>query len=142
LLGELSETTRLVGIFLVGSSFYLFRDRIPYAGWAAAASLVALFFALFIPFLAEFAITTIGAYAMFWFALRAAPLGKFLTHDISYGLYLYAWPISSLLYYHGVTFDPWYNAALTLVFGSCAGLASWLLVERPSLLLKRAGRRV
>lgn len=143
IVGSLPETIRFTGIFLAGTSFYLFRDRIVYRGWLAALCAAGLFGALYFAPLTEIALATIGAYAMFWFAFKApSQIGAFVSEDISYGLYLYAWPVTSLLYYHGVTTDPWIAAMITLFVASIFGWLSWRLVERPALALRSTPGRV
>lgn len=133
-LGEASLTARLFGVFLLGASFYLYRDTLRYRGWMAGACAFALVGILFIDQLAEIGIATLGAYALFWLAFSTPVVP--LRHDISYGLYLYAWPISSLLVYYWITPDPWLNAGATVALASIFGLASWLLIERPALRFK------
>lgn len=56
--------------------------------------------------------------------------------DISYGLYLYAWPIGQLLIFWGVR-SLWALDAATLALASVAGAVSWFLVEKPCLGLWR-----
>jgi peptidoglycan/LPS O-acetylase OafA/YrhL len=64
-----------------------------------------------------------------------------LRWDISYGLYIYGWPIGQLLVYVAVSrkFDlsPLTLALATLAITAPVALASWLVVERPALKLKR-----
>lgn len=57
-----------------------------------------------------------------------------LPADLSYGLYIYAFPIQQWLASHG-QLSVWTSLAATLPFAA----ASWLLVEGPALRLKRAG---
>lgn len=67
-----------------------------------------------------------------------APKAQGLKHDISYGIYIYSWPLQQLsvfvfLKHFGITLSP-----LTLI-AACAGpiliaaWLSWILVERPAL---------
>ncbi|MES2723643.1 MAG: hypothetical protein V4656_10880, partial [Pseudomonadota bacterium] len=52
--------------------------------------------------------------------------------DMSYGLYIYACPIQQILVMSG-TLSFWASVAATLPFA----VASWFMVERPALRLKR-----
>jgi len=57
--------------------------------------------------------------------------------DVSYGTYLYAWPIAKLLIAASPGISPWVLAASTLPLSLGAGWLSWILVERP--VLRRSG---
>jgi peptidoglycan/LPS O-acetylase OafA/YrhL len=60
--------------------------------------------------------------------------------DISYGTYLYAWPIQCMLAAGGVR-DPWVLFAIGVPLALVAGALSWVVVERPAMSL-RPRRRV
>jgi peptidoglycan/LPS O-acetylase OafA/YrhL len=59
-----------------------------------------------------------------------------LPADLSYGLYIYAFPVQQLLAAHGLL-SFWASLAATLPFAA----ASWFFVEAPALSLKPAGTR-
>ena len=62
--------------------------------------------------------------------------------DLSYGLYLYAWPIQQLLLHHWPSMALPIHIALSLALSLASAALSWPLVERPALNLKtRASRR-
>jgi len=135
--------------FGVGMLAFLFREHIPLRGrWAAAAGI------LLIAAMCRWQSATIGyaifgGYSILWFAL-AAPVVRLSRSDnkadISYGLYLYAWPVQSLTirWYRGI--DPWLLCGIALTMASVLGYFSWRLVERPCLTLAhglgRVGRAV
>jgi peptidoglycan/LPS O-acetylase OafA/YrhL len=56
--------------------------------------------------------------------------------DISYGVYLYAWPIAALLifYWHNIPVEA--LTGVTFLGAAACGLASWLIVERPAMKWK------
>ena len=54
-----------------------------------------------------------------------------LPADLSYGLYIYAFPLQQVLMMHGVL-SLWASMAVTLPFAA----ASWFLIEKPALRLK------
>jgi peptidoglycan/LPS O-acetylase OafA/YrhL len=61
--------------------------------------------------------------------------------DISYGVYLYAWPIQILLIWYFAPISPWL-VMLVATIGAClCGYASWILIEKPFLTLKRLERK-
>lgn len=134
LTGDLRGNVRFTFIFLMGSTFQLFRDevigrmRTPYV-WAAAALTCVLL--LYAP-LAEAALTTLGGYCLFWLALKArlGPIAKINDRwDISYGTYLYGWPISIIIIYF-LHPEPLLVAVATLPLAWLAGWLSWNGVER------------
>lgn len=64
-----------------------------------------------------------------------------LPHDVSYGVYIYAWPLQQLtvdLYQRwlGTPPDPHTLIALALPLVLVAGYLSWILVERPAMRIK------
>lgn len=137
--GFLPLDIRMGGIFLVGILYFLWRDELVYSGRLAAIASVALFVLMFFEPTAEPALAILGGYLVFFVAFRLdrlKPLSASLKDDVSYGLYLYAWPIGNLLIYYELVRNPWAHAAATLVLASVCGFISWRLVERPFLRLK------
>jgi peptidoglycan/LPS O-acetylase OafA/YrhL len=64
--------------------------------------------------------------------LRAARFG-----DLSYGLYIYGWPVEqTLLYASGGKLAWWQLFPLALAITGVIALASWHLVEKPALRRK------
>ena len=134
--GDFGLLVRLVSVFLLGGCFGIYRDRIPYnaaLAFSAAAGIVAVFW-LHGP---EQLIYFFGAYLTFYAAslkLTFLQSARELP-DISYGMYLYGWPVESLVlnFLH-------LPALVTFAFSSliCAALGwlSWHFVERPMLQLK------
>lgn len=135
LIGRPEAFFRLFAFFCVGACFYLFRTAFVLRGWWAAAAGLGLLGLLFRPALASLALATLGAYALFW--LVFAPLrgvgGLKRIDDISYGLYLYGWPIQKLLNWYFSGSSPWLLLPVVLALASLAGYTSWHLVERPWL---------
>lgn len=133
------EFFRLLAFFAVGACFYLFRRFIGLRGrWAAGAALGAAGL-LLVPRLATLGLATAGAYALFWAAFAPlAPLNGFkrLT-DISYGLYLYGWPLQKLLLWYFPAASVWLLLAATAGLASLAGYVSWQWVEAPWLKKSR-----
>lgn len=138
LVGYPESTVRLTAAFATGACFRLF--DVKYRAWAAAVCLAGVITAMFVPILTYPALMTLGGYILFWVALcvRWKPL---LTvnakDDISYGVYLYAWPIAALVLWY------WRDApllalnALTLAGAVICGALSWKLIEQPALSLKK-----
>lgn len=136
---------RLVPVFLLGTAAYLYRDRIPhspvlFAGVLAASFAIALFGQ---PAWAENPLVwlltaPLVVYAVVFIGLSRFHLRVLGRTDLSYGIYLYGFPIQQSL----VLLVPGLRnmAAFFLVSAALSGLMaalSWHLVERPALGLRR-----
>ena len=145
--GAVHEAIRFTCIFLMGSLFFLFRDAI-FSHLTGGIALLAACVASVLMFhdgrFAELALMTFGATALFWVAFRAS-LGRLQRvnddWDISYGVYLYGWPIEILILWHARGISPWALAALALPCAVLAGAASWWGLEKWTKDLFRAPSR-
>ena len=140
----LQTMLRLPLIFFLGGLLYLWRDRVrvsvlAFAGLAVATAL------LRDAFLYKALLFTTESYGVLWLALAPglSHPALDLKNDLSYGTYLYGWPVQQAL--HQV-FPA--AAALTLLGPSlvltlAVAALSWFWVERPALALKfrSLGRR-
>ena len=142
----------LFRFFGTGMVFYIFREQIPVrAAWAWIGLALTILAAVFLPVIFMDLAATAGAYAMVAFAYLCPEWFRQLTAkgDISYGVYVYAFPLQQLLVpsAFAIAVDSaipaWLaNSLLTLPPVILAGLLSWLVVEKPALLLgKRRGAR-
>lgn len=126
---------RLAPAFLVGGTFYLWRDRITPSrrlDLLAAAAIAAM---LPFPRFAETALVLGGGYLLIRVASRKSATSS-NPPDLSYGLYLYAWPIQQLLHWHAPSLSPVILLFATLGLGLIAGWVSWTGVEAPALRLR------
>ena len=138
--GAVHDDIRFLAVFLCGGAFYLYRDRIRYHRIVALFAAVALFVVMFFWRLAETGVAVLGGYVLFWFALhvRAGGLSRIGSGlDLSYGVYLYAWPVQNLIIWQFRGVAPPVLFLSSAVLAAALGAASWLLVERPCLTLKR-----
>lgn len=131
--GDVILLTKLVPYFLGGALVYMLKDRIPLRWWLALPSLVvgALLAHTWTAWGGQLA-APLFAIAVFWFASWCPSPAFIQKHDVSYGLYIYAWPVQQLLALAGV------HERGLVVFNVATGLlalvlatASWLLLERP-----------
>ena len=135
--GEPRMALRLAAAFMTGTCFKLFAKR--YDGRVAALCGVAAMALQFVPLLAEPALIALGGYALFWAVFQWN--WKFLRtlnakDDISYGVYLYAWPIGGLLIWYWRDVPLPALMLLTLLGSLVSGAVSWFLLEKPALRLK------
>jgi len=139
LVGQPSAVFRLTAVYLIGCCFFLLRGKIrfrPSYGLATTALVIVCF--VFAPSRGELAMVLGGGYLMFYIGQMELSWLSWMSHvpDISYGIYLYGWPVESLwIWFHRGS--PWitFLASTFICFG--LGWLSWHLVERPALALKR-----
>jgi peptidoglycan/LPS O-acetylase OafA/YrhL len=121
--------------FAVGAAFALMRWRIPLHGALASMGVVVLIALAHVGGFGVAAVLLVP-YVALWAAIRL-PL-RWDT-DLSYGVYIYGWPIAQGLWLlgaadHGLPFYAAATFALTLPLAAL----SWLLVERPALSMSKA----
>lgn len=136
--GKGQETAlRLPFLFAAGGVLYLWRDAVRLSVWpllAAVAATVLMretgaYRALL--FAAE-------AYGILWLSLAPALARPALDlrQDLSYGTYLYGWPVQQALVQLFPGTGAWALLGPSLVLTLLVAAASWLAVERPALALK------
>jgi peptidoglycan/LPS O-acetylase OafA/YrhL len=125
--------------FLIGACFYAFRDKIKYDGRRALLAALLLCGALFSKIASVPAYAILGGYILFYVAFSSIDLLKYLHYslDISYGVYLYGWPIQKIIIWQLPSLHPMAVFVLSVLCSYAAGYASWKLVEKPFLRLKR-----
>lgn len=134
---------KLLPFFLGGSLLYMLRTRLP-LHWSGAigCAFVAGVLVVKVEGWGMQAAAPFATYVILWVA-SVTPSPRFAQrHDISYGVYIYAFPVQQLLalfgvYRHGFVLFNVLAALATLPFA----IASWLLVERPVMRAARRGTR-
>jgi peptidoglycan/LPS O-acetylase OafA/YrhL len=140
---ELSEWGWLVGFFAAGMVLYKLRHSGVFDGRIALLAVAGL--ALSIPlrqFITLFPI--FGCYLAIWLTLNEHlpifPVARF--GDLSYGLYIYGWPVEEAVIWLSGGRAPWWLVFLcALPAAAVVAFLSWHLVERPMLRLKPGSRR-
>lgn len=139
-LGNPYDDVRFFALFLTGSVFYLFEDRIQLNWKYVIASLISLTALLALKDLATAALALFGGYAIFWFAFQG-PKGRFSKAlnktDLSYGFYLYSWPVGNLIEWFSPSISVWRLLLYTVVVSLTLAYLSWKIIEKPSLNLKK-----
>lgn len=136
--GFVVRMLRLATYFLAGALIYLLRDRIVYSHWLGASSVIALALTAATSTFQAFAGLPL-AYLMMYLgvALPFASVGR--RNDISYGMYIYAFPVQQFIALTiGPSLSVWLFALVAVVTTVPFAWASWLLVERPAMTLRRA----
>lgn len=130
----------LLGFFAAGMALHFLRDRIAFNGKGALLALAALVvFTAMGRLIMLFPLA--GAYLALWFARRYDPWLDYSRWcgDLSYGIYIYAWPAEEFVVWLSGGRAAWWQ----VFFGSLAiilplAFLSWHLVEKPA---QRWGRR-
>lgn len=120
--------------FMLGNAFWLLRDRVPLSGLIAACLAVLAIVADNTPLAVPTLIAAEG-YGLLWLAylpvLARIPMPS---ADLSYGVYLYGFPIEQVIESAG------FGGLLIIVAAAPVTLAvaalSWFLVEKPALQFK------
>lgn len=107
--------------FLAGMCCYLYRDRIPMKRYLVVASALGLIVSNYVGLFGP-AVAIFGAYIGLWVAFSpSVRLNDFARRgDISYGLYIYAWPIQQ---------------TITYFFGGKISMIALLLICYPTIVL-------
>ena len=128
---------RLLAFFLAGVVWFVERRRLVLDGRLMLAALLLCLVLFGNRYGAAMAMTLPFAYVLHWLGYRPMPaLRLFQPVDLSYGMYLYSWPIQKLLLYYGVTRNAWVLIAWTSLLSIVAAFVSWYAIEKPFLKLK------
>lgn len=133
------ELIRFMTAFMVGAAFFIYREEIVWRPSISIICVVALIGLMFSSVFAELGLIVLGGYLLFNFALNYQ--SSFLNsvgskNDISYGVYLYAWPFQNLMVQYNPAINPWFLALITIIFTASMGFISWKLIENPFMKLK------
>lgn len=123
--------------FAFGMLFALFGDKIPIDDRLAVAAIgIALFAYAFGGW------NIWGQYGFLYFLMWIAVRTPFLNNwekfgDLSYGIYIYAWPLMQFGAYFGLQNHGWivYHLVIVVATHICA-FVSWHLIEKPAMSLK------
>ncbi|MDB6020459.1 MAG: acyltransferase, partial [Pedosphaera sp.] len=130
---------RFLAYFSAGMCAWLWRDKLPFR-WSIAIGLAALLAA---SVFANISVLFMSPFALTYLAMRIGYAKPFAltkwcdTTDLSYGVYLYAFPIQQLLALSPALHNPWRMVAAAVPLSLLAAFASWHLVEKRFLRLKK-----
>lgn len=133
----LNSGCRFFGYFLAGTCAWLWRDKIILNNtFALLAIFMTLFAAQFPPYFNVLMPLT-GCYLVLWvgFAFHIKSMAWCDKTDLSYGVYLFAFPIQQILAYGGIR-NPWLMFALATPIVLGIAYFSWNYLEKPFLKLK------
>jgi peptidoglycan/LPS O-acetylase OafA/YrhL len=128
-------------IFLSGTLVGVWSDRVRLFGIVPVIGLVvALVAGRRSAFYAEYVAGAATAVLVAPAAALLAPLAPLLRKvDISYGVYLYAWPIQQLVAMYDIAGSPWMFIVVSGALTVTVAIASWFVIEQPAM--RRWSRR-
>lgn len=126
---------RFAGCYLAGIAWMQYEEQIQTLSSRHPIAILAMFvITLAISPLHIVASTVLLVPVLAWLAGGIGPFkGFWLTQDISYGLYLYGWPIQKLFVTLFPNITPVQLITLSTAGALLCGWLSWVLVERPAL---------
>jgi peptidoglycan/LPS O-acetylase OafA/YrhL len=132
----------LFPFFFCGAAFYIFRERIPKTATLFCVAVLALLLSAFYGHL-YLTCLVCGTYAVLFSALSTESSVKIGGRkvDLSYGIYLYGWPIQQLLLFLFLDrMTPFLLFPSAIIFTAATAWASWQFIEAPCLRLVRHTR--
>lgn len=138
--GNPGQLAHFLAFFTAGGCYYLYPKLLSGSRLGTAIALGLLFLCMFSDLLANLALVTLGSYCLLRFAFAQFSCLDIFRRmsDISYGVYLYGWPIQKLLVWHHPSISPWTLFSLSLLLAVLCGLVSWHFIERPFLRSRAA----
>jgi peptidoglycan/LPS O-acetylase OafA/YrhL len=138
-----TSTFRFATCFTVGGCHYLYRNSIRLDWKTAAAAAAILFVCMFSWRLSEMAIVLAAPFVLFYLAFKPIPAiaGFNKLPDLSYGVYLYSFPIQALILWYVPSISPWVLMPVSALASLIAGTMSWYAVEQPFLRTRPAALR-
>lgn len=135
--------TRLLPYFLGGSLIYLVVQRwgiVPLVGILSIP--VAAVLMVFVPVAGGPVAAPLIGYALLYLSTVIPQPAWIARNDVSYGFYIYAWPVQQLVVIlGGAAFGMGVYLAITTVVTFLLGWASWMLVERHFIRLARGAKK-
>jgi peptidoglycan/LPS O-acetylase OafA/YrhL len=119
--------------YLMGSAFFLLRDRVPLS-WRYILAFVAVAYFFRAHALSRTFVWLAIAYGALWLSLARPTFPRFARYgDFSYGMYLYAFPIQQWVVAQGYGTTPISMTLLAFPLTFLAAAASWHLVEKRAM---------
>jgi peptidoglycan/LPS O-acetylase OafA/YrhL len=136
--GDVPIVLELIGTFLLGGLFYALRARLRLS-WLVVAGLALLWVLSWKSGWTEVTTVLLFAYGTLVLAFRTPAGLRRLTApgDVSYGVYIYAFPVQQSLWALWHPLRPGVMFAIAAPVTYALAFASWRVIERPALRLKR-----
>ncbi len=132
-----THLTRFAMAYMLGATLYMWRDALKLdLKIALGVIAVALIFGPTASFevVMNFALAAFILMVGFMLPAAFAPLTRL--PDLSYGIYIWQWPVMQSLYHYGLARDPLTMLLMALPISAGIAALSWYLVEKPALRRK------
>jgi len=141
-LGFIGGVAWMLAFFVTGMIAYKLRDRGIFNGRLALLAVVGIVASVplqsFIPLFAVFG-CYLALYAALHPGLPIIPAARF--GDLSYGLYIYGWPVEQTISYLRPGASWWELFLISMIATAGVAFVSWHLVEKQALSFKPRGAR-
>jgi peptidoglycan/LPS O-acetylase OafA/YrhL len=135
---QLTAGPQLTAMFFIGSAMYAYKDRIPMSWPAFWVSLAITLIASLDTQTFFYSYMVTLPYMVMFLAMvpGGAVRGFNRMGDVSYGLYIYAFPVQQISVAMIPGIGPWQLFVVSAVGTLVLAFASWHLIEKPALALK------
>lgn len=124
--------------FTVGGCFYLYGEGIVKMKISIPISILGFIFLMYSNAFAEVGVSIFWGCIILSFALYGQGFGFFNRFpDISYGIYLYAWPLNKIMMWYYPDVGVAQGVIFVFLASILAGLMSWYAVESQALKIKK-----
>jgi len=129
----------LLSIFLGGSIVYLIKDKIYFSSkYLLIAILICILFMSLLPYCWACELSAIPLiYIILFISVKLKSPRWIKQNDISYGIYIYAWPVQSLIacyiLVNAVNINVYLYIIICWLVSALIASISWFLVEKPIL---------
>jgi len=129
----------LICAFLVGVTFYLYKDKVLWDIRIFLASVAVILWAYWFTSFGDFiAIPAMGYVTVFLGLTSPRKLGVLRGADYSYGVFLYGYPIQQAFVALGPWAHNWWlNGIVCSIVAACFAAFSWRFIEKPALKLRK-----
>ncbi|AXQ23921.1 acyltransferase [Acinetobacter wuhouensis] len=128
----------LISYFMMGATFYLYRESIKLE---KKIFFISIFFLIFLTYFNLYYVgfSIFGTYIIIYLSYISGTFKNFAKYgDFSYGIYIYAFPIQqSLVYFTKNSLNVYWHSLISLVIVIIFAFLSWNLIEKPSMRLKK-----
>jgi peptidoglycan/LPS O-acetylase OafA/YrhL len=131
---EFTRLATLLPFFLGGAVVFVLKERCPLRGYfAVPGTVVSVGVVTLLPDWGPQLVAPLFTYTLLWIASVLPSPSLVKSHDLSYGVYVYAWPVTQLLVLIGAGRYGWVPLVVVIMVSTLVlATLSWLLVERPA----------
>ncbi len=134
-----NDFIRLASFFFTGGCYYLFKEQIKITRSVYFCLSIIVVIGLFSNLFSENILVLAGSSMLFLLANSTISWLSFFQKlpDVSYGVYLYGWPVQKLLIFYINEISPWEVLIIGTLLSILLGWFSWVVVEKPCIKLKK-----